>query len=416
MTTDNEEPTAGDPQPSDSDTPREDGPGSEQNDPALLNEPLASQHTSNFPQILQQLGITLLVTTYQAGRVIAVRADGDQLNTHFRIFPKPMGLAANGQRFAVGTAAEIKTYKNVPAVCPRLDLEEKPDDAPDDWQPGPLPEVPTHDACYVPFTSDVTGDIDIHEMAYAADDELWFINPRFSTLCTRDKDNNFVPRWRPKFVTALTPEDRCHLNGLGMRDGKPRYVTALGTTDTPQGWRKDKASGGVLIDLERGRTLVAGLSMPHSPRWYNDKLWVMESGIGTLANVEPGTGRVQTVCELPGFTRGLDFAGPLAFIGLSQVREKAVFSGLPITERLSEEERACGIYVVNILSGEIVAFLKFTSGVREVFAVSVIPSRFPEILEPSSKLIFSTYVVPDEALRDVPKPSAAPDTAIPQDD
>lgn len=379
-----------------------DAPGAEQNDPKLLNETLASQHTSNFPDLLGQLGISLLVTTYQAGRLIAIRNDNGVLNTHFRIFPKPMGLAATSKRFCVGTAAEIKTYKNVPAVCNRL--AQKPEDVAEDWQP---PQSSQHDACYVPFESQVTGDIDIHEMDFDKSGRLWFINTRFSTLCTRDNDHSFIPHWRPKFVSALTPEDRCHLNGLAMRDGKPRYVSALGATDTAGGWRENKANGGVLIDLNRNSNVVAGLSMPHSPRWYNGKLWILESGLGTLSTVDPATGKLETVAQLPGFTRGLCFHGPLAFIGLSQVREKAVFSGLPITEKFSEDERACGIWVVNILTGETVAFLRFTSGVREIFAVSVVSARFPEIMEPDNKLIFSTYVVPDEALKDVPQAASS---------
>ena len=80
--------------------------------------------------------------------------------------------------------------------------------------------------------------------------------------------------------------------------------------------------------------ITRGLSMPHSPRWYAGRLWVCESGAGTLGFIDPSTGRYEPIAEVPGFTRGLDFAGNLAFVGLSQVRESAVFSGIPITERL----------------------------------------------------------------------------------
>src|SRR5437588_12620439 len=82
--------------------------------------------------------------------------------------------------------------------------------------------------------------------------ELWFVNTRFSCLAVRSTLYSFVPTWRPPFVTALAPEDRCHLNGLGLRDGRPRYVTALGRTDTPAGWRDDKKSGGILMRLPNG--------------------------------------------------------------------------------------------------------------------------------------------------------------------
>src|SRR5439155_22307191 len=116
---------------------------------------------------------------------------------------------------------------------------------------------------------------------------------------------SFVPRWRPSFVTALTPEDRCHLNGLGMVNGRPKYVTALGETDTHQGWREHKARGGILMDVESGEVLLRGLSMPHSPRWYNGKLWLLESGDGSIGIVDLAEGRFNKVAEVPGFTRGI---------------------------------------------------------------------------------------------------------------
>jgi uncharacterized protein (TIGR03032 family) len=107
---------------------------------------------------------------------------------------------------------------------------------------------------------------------------------------------------------------------------------------------------------------------------------------------------------LPGFTRGLDFLGPFAFIGLSQVRETAVFSGIPITERLPVEERACGMWVVDIRDGRTVAFLRFEAGVQEVFAVQVLQGvRYPDILPEGvhDDVLADAYVLPTEALADV---------------
>jgi uncharacterized protein (TIGR03032 family) len=187
-----------------------------------------------------------------------------------------------------------------------------------------------------------------------------------------------------------------------------RYVTALGATDTATGWRPNKAKGGVLMDVPTGEIIAAELSMPHSPRWYDDKLWVLESGAGALSIVDPATGKLTTVASLPGFTRGLDFLGPLAFIGLSQVRETAVFSGIPITERLQPEERACGVWIVDIRNGQTVAFLRFESGVQEIFAVQVLPFRFPELLPDDHDLVASSYVLPDAAMPEVRPAPADP--------
>jgi uncharacterized protein (TIGR03032 family) len=351
---------------------------------------LASVYTSNLPDLLRQLNCSLVVTTYQAGRVILVRHDeverngasAGTLNTHFRRFDRPMGVCEKDGRLSIGGTNTVWEYRNVPAVARNLDAPTK------------------HDACYVPRSTHFTGNIDIHEMSWSGDDHLWLVNTRFSCLCTLDVDNSFHPRWRPAFVSAYAPEDRCHLNGLAMRDGKPRYVTALGETDVMGGWRANKASGGILLDIENGEVLQRGLSMPHSPRWHQDRLWVLESGKGALSVVDPRSNALSIVATLPGFTRGIDFVGPLAFIGLSKVRESATFSGLPIVRELTE--RICGVWVVNIERGEIVGFLRFESGVEEIFAVQVLRGvRYPEMLMPDDPLINLTYVLPDAAMAEV---------------
>jgi uncharacterized protein (TIGR03032 family) len=379
--------------------------------------PLRAVHTPNFPALLRQLGASLLVTTYQADKLVLVRDEGDHLNTHFRGFQAPMGMALSGDRLAVGTKIQVWDFVDVPAVTAKLD------------PPG------RHDACFLPRSSHVTGNIQIHEMAWGRNQdsgvrsqvpegeavatrhsplatnhpELWVVNTRFSCLCTLDGSASFAPRWRPPFVTALEPTDRCHLNGLGMVEGRPRYVTALGETDEPAGWRANKARGGIVMDVASGEVITRGLSMPHSPRWYGGRLWVCESGAGTLGYVDQSTGKYVPIAEVPGFTRGLDFAGNLAFVGLSQVRESAVFSGIAITERLTEEQRTCGVCVIDLRSGQVIGLLRFETAVQEVFAVTVLPGkRYPDLINDDEKLLENSFVVPDAALADVPAALRAP--------
>lgn len=356
--------------------------------PAVPNSDAAlrSVHTSNLPAIFEQLRISLAVSTYQAGKLILLRNDGGVLNTHFRPFSKPMGIAADHARLSVGGANTVWHYRNVPAVGPKLEPAGR------------------HDAAFLPRRIHVTGDIDIHEMSWDKDGELWAVNTRFGCLCTFDADHSFTPRWQPSFLSALAPEDRCHLNGLAMVDGRAKYVTALGETDTAGGWRSNKARGGILMDVDTGEVLLRGLSMPHSPRWYQNRLWVLESGEGALSMVDLKTRSWKTVAQMPGFTRGIDFIGPLAFIGLSQVRESAVFSGIPLVQRL--RERTCGVWVVNIETGETLGFVRFEAGVQEIFAVSVLPGiRYPDILEFDDPRLSHSYVLPDEALARVQLPS-----------
>jgi uncharacterized protein (TIGR03032 family) len=343
---------------------------------------LRSVHTSNLPELFEQLQISLMLSTYQADKAIVVRNDNGTLNTHFRTFAKPMGIIADQNKLTIGGANTVWEYRNVPAVAKKLEPAGK------------------HDACYLPRRIHVTGDIDIHELARDINDELWVVNTRFCCLCTLDAEHSFYPRWRPPFVSALAPEDCCHLNGLAILDGYPKYVTALGETDVFGGWRVNKARGGILIDVDSNKVLLRGLSMPHSPRWYQGKLWLLESGEGSLAQINLEHRNWRTVAQLPGFTRGIDFFGPLAFIGLSQVRESAVFSGIPLVNRL--RDRTCGVWVVNIENGETVGFLRFEAGVQEIFAVQVLRGmRFPELLEWNDERLKTSYVLPDEALADV---------------
>jgi uncharacterized protein (TIGR03032 family) len=162
-------------------------------------------------------------------------------------------------------------------------------------------------------------------------------------------------------------------------DGRPKYVTALGTTDTAGGWREDKAAGGVLIDVDTGEIVCRGMSMPHSPRWYDDRLWALNSGAGELLTIDPSSGQSAVVCSLPGYLRGLCFAGPYALVWLSKIREKHIFGGLPIQERC--DQLRCGVAVVDLRSGTLVGMFEFTSGCEELYDVQFLPGVYrPMIL------------------------------------
>src|SRR5438270_6672777 len=280
--------------------------------------------TDSFVALLHQLGASLLVSTYQANKLLAVRAAGGGLSTLVRTFDRPMGLAADARRLAVGTRDRVWLLRNAPDLAPRV--------------------VPAgrHDAYFLPRSCHVTGDIGVHELAWA-DDELWAVNTRFSCLCTLHPDYSFVPRWRPPFLTALAAEDRCHLNGLALVDGTPKYVTALGETDTAGGWRANKPQGGCLLDIESNEVMIRGLCMPHSPRWHDGRLWLLESGTGRLLLVDANTGRQETIAELPGYARGLALSGAYAFVGLSKIRASSDMDGVPLAQQ--RPALKCGVAV-----------------------------------------------------------------------
>jgi uncharacterized protein (TIGR03032 family) len=243
----------------------------------------------------------------------------------------------------------------------------------------------------------VTGHVDIHEMAFAGND-CWYVNTLFSCLCTLDTEHSFG-RAGGALRSGYAP-DRCHLNGLAMGDGRPRYLTALGESNVCEGWRENKRTGGVVLDVESGEIVARGLSMPHSPRLYRGRLWVLESGRGALSTVDPVSGRVETVAQVPGFTRGLDFVGPIAFIGLSQLRSSNPFTDIPLTDQ--NPDRSSGVWAVNVETGQTVAFLRFSASVEEIFAVQALPGILsPLILEEHDPILDSTWAIPDELLPQV---------------
>jgi uncharacterized protein (TIGR03032 family) len=320
--------------------------------------------TPNWAPILNHLGASLLISSYHAGELVAVGAGLEAIDVSFHHFERAMGIAVQRNRIAVGTQTAIWFLADDTDLAGRI-------------QP-----VGRYDACFLARWARFTGEIQSHELAWVRD-ELWIVNTRFSCLCTLDENHSFVPRWRPKFITTLAAEDRCHLNGLALADGRPRYVTALAESDVTEGWRTTKATSGCLIDLDSHETVIRGLAMPHSPRVHEGRVWLLDSGRGRLVVADLSRGAVETVAELPGYARGLAFFGPLAFVGLSKLRKSnATMGGMPISERPATLK--CGVAVVDLASGRQVALLEFHSGIEEIFDVQVLPGvRSPLISGPN---------------------------------
>ena len=316
------------------------------------------RHSAKFIPILEHLNSSLLVSTYAAGKVVSVGTTEGQLHLAFSNFQQAMGIApeeswpAGSGRIAVGGPNVVWFLKDAGNLATQID------------------PAGAFDKGYLARESFVSGNIHIHEMRWGANGELWVVNTLFSCLSTLHEDFNFVPRWRPSFITSLEPQDRCHLNGMAMEAGQPRFVTALGTSDESRGWRETKSNGGVVMDVESGEVVARDFCMPHSPRLIDGKLFVLDSGRGRLVTVDRTNGQLTEVVKYPGYGRGLAFAGQFAIIGMSRARETSVFGGVPICE--DRDAMRCGLVVVDLLSGQSVAFLEFESGVEELFDVQVV--------------------------------------------
>jgi uncharacterized protein (TIGR03032 family) len=308
--------------------------------------------SSTLAPLLARLGCSVLLSAPHSGNLIAVAAPQGRLALSFHTFERAMGVAVGCDSLAVCTRSEVWFLRNAPDVAAKLEPRGR------------------FDACFLTRGCHFTGDFQAHEAAWVGG-ELWLVNTLFSCLCTLHERYSFAPRWRPPFVARLAPEDRCHLNGLAVVDGRPAYVTAIAETDVRQGWRSARAAGGCLIDVAQGRTVVRGLCMPHSPRVSGGRLYLLDSGTGRLVAVDVGGGRVETVATLPGFTRGLAVEGSLAFVGLSRIRPTSDMNGLPIAAR--RDELKCGLAVVDLGSGQTVAGLEIAPPVDEVFDVQLLP-------------------------------------------
>ena len=330
--------------------------------PASAAVGIACAASPAFREWLAGAGGAVAVSTYQAGKVAMIGWDGRQVTLLMREFDKPLGLGVSGDRIVLATRNDIWILANAPLLA--HDYIER--------EPG------RYDALYLPRATYHTGDLHTHDVTLLGD-EVWLAATRFSCLAKLSYDFNFLPVWKPPFVSDLVPEDRCHLNGIAVRDGRPRYVTALGTTDGAGAWREKKATGGVLIDLESNEIVLGNLAMPHSPRWHDGRLWTLNSGAGELLVVDAECGRAEVVCRLPGYLRGLCFRGPYALVGLCKIRERHIFGGLPVQQR--GEPLLCGVAVVDLRSGRQQGLFEFTAGCEELYDVQFLPGvRRPMIL------------------------------------
>jgi uncharacterized protein (TIGR03032 family) len=345
--------------------------------PAPKLREISFRHSRNWPELLQQLQVSLLVSTYQAGKLAVIGAQQGNLQLSFHNFDRPMGVAIGHNQIAVGSRSQIWFLKSAPDIARRL-------------QP-----AGQFDQCFLARRCHVTGEIQCHEMAFGGE-ELWVVNTLFSCLCTLNPDYSFVPRWQPPFITSLAAEDRCHLNGMAMVDGQPKYVTAMAQTDTAGGWRPNKVETGCVIDVPTSKVIAEGFAMPHSPRMHAGNVWLLDSGRGQLVQIDPAGGIRQNVAQVPGYSRGLAIYGGLAFVGLSKIRETSTFGGMPIAEK--RDELLCGVGVIELASGRTVATFEFTAGVEEIFDVSVLPGiqslamRGPFATEDGEPAV---WVVPD---------------------
>lgn len=309
-----------------------------------------------FTSWLYEQKVSLVFTTYQAGKIffIGLQPDG-KLSVFERTLDRCMGLCLDDNSLYVSTLYQLWRFENT--------LEK-----------GQI--YNNYDAIYLPQLSYVTGDLDIHDIRVAQNNKKpVFINTLFSCLATVSETHSFKLLWKTPFISKLAAEDRCHLNGLAMREGKPYYVTMVSQSDVADGWREHRINGGCVMDITNNEIIAEGLSMPHSPRWYQEKLWILNSGTGELGFIEKERGKFNPVTFCPGYLRGFSLYNDFAVVGISEPRHNKTFQGLPLDERLKEKKAnpRCGLLIIDLRTGDIVHSLRIEGVVEELYDVEVLP-------------------------------------------
>lgn len=308
-----------------------------------------------LPQWLAEQRVSLSFTTYQAGKLffIGLQPSG-KLSIFERTFNRCLGLWGDGQTLWMSSLYQLFRFENV-------------------LEPGQLHEG--YDRLFVPQSCNITGDLDIHDIAVESSGRVVFVNTLFGCLATISETHSFVPLWKPPFLSKLAAEDRCHLNGLALEHGRCKYVTSVSQSDVIDGWRDRRRDGGCVIDVTTDEIIATGLSMPHSPRVYRDRLWLLNSGTGHFGWVDRTSGKFEEVAFCPGYLRGLAFQSDFAIVASSKARENRTFSGLALDDNLgkAEAEPRCGLYVIDLRTGDIVHWLRIEGFVTELYDVVALP-------------------------------------------
>jgi uncharacterized protein (TIGR03032 family) len=372
---------------------------------------LNSVHSDNLPKILHGLNLSLALTSYQSSALILVRSDGETLDTRFVDLPRPMGIYADRQRLTLGTWSQVLDFRRNDIILGQLQSgrwenhanfsrkivltpdEEAQREQAREARRKEFEAYKKADSLYIPRSAHVTGMINIHDIAWG-DAGLWVVNSTYSCLCTLDANRSFVPRWKPTFISELAPEDRCHLNGMALRDGRPKYVTTFNREDRKDSWTDEPVRDGTLIDVDSNEILLEGLIMPHSPRYYRGQVYLCESGHGRLLRLDPASGECETLATLPGYTRAINFFGPLMFVGLSRVRSSDIKDPIPLAKQPTPTE--CGLRVFNLETMQEIAHLAFTGEVDQLYDIAVIPeAAWPELIEFDHPRMRQVFDFPD---------------------
>lgn len=331
-------------------------------------------NTRYFAQWLIDNRVSLLISTYKQHKLLCLGLQEDgNLSLFFTDLLRPMGIYYDEKTQTIYSSnlGNIIQYENVGEN---------------------MTIIGKFDALFVPKRIDLCPDIDIHDIRYSEKyDKIFFVSPVYNSVLTVSKHKSFDVFWTPNFISKthngkLSREDRCHLNGIALVNGLPKYVTAACTRDYYYAWKEHHGEG-VVIDIETNEIVCGNLYAPHSPGWYKDRLYIGEAGTGYFGYVDLQKKEFVPKKFLPGFIRGITFVNNYALVTLSKDRHCVCFADIPLGKTLQENGQSsmCGFCVINLESFDIIEYLEF-SGVDEVYDIVALPNIMrPRIADFSEK-------------------------------
>lgn len=307
--------------------------------------------------VLQELGISIVLSSYTAGRVFVFGCQQETIvQSGFRL-KKAAGIAKSGALLAIAGDNGVIVFRHEPRLTHPQNSE-------------------LYRSIFYPIREFKTHHLDLHDLAFT---QQGLVGVCTGQNCLGQIDNadylQFRSVWQPNFIGDFSFADCCHLNGMATDEqGLVRYVTAFSQSSSSESWRQDVGLGtGLVIDVHTQAHVATGLSMPHSPRWYQGRLYYLNSATEELCCFDPATGHNQLLLKAEGFLRGMDFYDRYAFIGVSRLRKTSSFGFLPIAKRVIKP----GFVIVDLVKQKIVGDVMLPDGVDEVFDLKVLVESGP---------------------------------------
>lgn len=334
-----------------------------------------------FPLWLRENKCNIVVSCYRKNRLFCIGMQGSgHVSTYFATVLRPMGLAYDDTDGTILSSerGNITTFK-----CKGSET---------------CPQYGYFDKLYLPTHVFLSSDTDIHDLRIGADSKLYYVSARFNSICMPSTENSFDVHWIPPWISTVDgmppAEDRCHLNGMAIVDGLPRFVTSSCISDYSGAWREHHGEG-VVYDILNETIVASGLWAPHSPNWYDGKLWIAEAGTGQFGYVDLVERKFVAKKFLPGFIRGITIYNNFALINTSMDRHDYAFKDLPLGH-LVEQSGArvrSGVWIIDMNTFDVRHTFEFIDPTSELYDIIVLPDTDRAKIEAIGNVSHDKFVV-----------------------